>query len=83
MVISQTANILLYLAARLPSIDLSAQVDAEPDAKKVKTTPPSLEDASVYQNNELALTCLDLVNEVRGRLEPGCAVPPCGVEWGS
>ncbi|KAL8292628.1 hypothetical protein RQP46_001240 [Phenoliferia psychrophenolica] len=64
VVLSQTGNILLYLAARLPAIDLDAPVDAEPDAKKAKPTPPSLEDPSLYHANELALTVLDFINEV-------------------
>ena len=64
VVIHQTGNILLYLAARVPAIDLDAPVDAEPSTKKVKATSLSLMDASLYHYNELALTALDFINEV-------------------
>lgn len=70
VVISQTPNILLYLAARLPPVDLDAPVataeaGAEPATKKAKVALPTLEDASTFHQNELALSILDLVNEVR------------------
>ncbi|GAA5884228.1 hypothetical protein JCM16303_002416 [Sporobolomyces ruberrimus] len=73
VVISQTANILLYLATHLDSaIDLSpdsSSSDPSP-AKKSKPSPPALQDASIYHVHGLALTILDLNNETHDSHHP-------------
>ncbi|KAK4705455.1 hypothetical protein P7C70_g745, partial [Phenoliferia sp. Uapishka_3] len=69
LVISQTPNILLYLGARLPKIDLSAAPGAEKGGGNV-VAKPMQPDAHTYHVNELALTVLDLVNEVHDTHHP-------------
>lgn len=72
-IISQTSNILLYLATHLENpIDLSpsSESESEPSTKKTKYSPPTLSDPSIYHVNELVLTILDLNNEVHDSHHP-------------
>ncbi|GAA5987830.1 hypothetical protein JCM5350_003162 [Sporobolomyces pararoseus] len=72
-IISQTSNILLYLATHLENpIDLSpsSSSESEPSTKKTKYSPPTLSNPSIYHVNELVLTILDLNNEVHDSHHP-------------
>ncbi|GAA6027008.1 hypothetical protein JCM8097_006035 [Rhodosporidiobolus ruineniae] len=71
-VISQTPNILLYLATHLTSaIDLDAAAEGdEPASKKTKASPASVDDPSTFHAHALALTALDLANEAHDTHHP-------------
>lgn len=56
-VLSQTSNILLYLSTQLPPIDLDGV------AQTTSESPAAID----FRVNELALTLLDLTNEVQSR----------------
>ncbi|GAA5904916.1 glutathione S-transferase [Sporobolomyces salmoneus] len=72
VVISQTSNILFYLATHLDSpIDLSTSPSSDPSpSKKLKPSPRSLQDSHLYHVNALALTILDLNNETHDTHHP-------------
>ncbi|BGP13938.1 hypothetical protein JCM10213_003853 [Rhodosporidiobolus nylandii] len=72
VVISQTPNILLYLATHLSSpIDLDSSVgDGEPASKKSKGSPASVDDPSTFHAHALALTALDATNEAHDTHHP-------------
>lgn len=76
VVISQTSNILLYLATHLENpIDLSPSPspssESEPSpAKKANPSSPSLSDSSIYHINGIALTILDFNNETHDTHHP-------------
>ncbi|GAA5948491.1 hypothetical protein JCM21900_002727 [Sporobolomyces salmonicolor] len=71
-VISQTPNILLYLATHLTSpIDLESGADAgEPASKRAKHSPATFDDPSTFHAHAFALTALDAVNEAHDTHHP-------------
>ncbi|GAA5916431.1 hypothetical protein JCM5296_000054 [Sporobolomyces johnsonii] len=71
-VISQTPNILLYLATHLTSpIDLESGADAgEPASKKSKHSPATFDDAATFHAHAFALTALDAANEAHDTHHP-------------
>ncbi|TNY22503.1 glutathione S-transferase [Rhodotorula diobovata] len=72
VVISQTSNILLYLATHVSSpIELDAGgEDGEPASKKAKASALSVDDPKLFHAQELALTILDLNNEIHDTHHP-------------
>ncbi|GAA5888066.1 hypothetical protein JCM6882_000270 [Rhodosporidiobolus microsporus] len=72
VVISQTPNILLYLATHLTSpIDLeSSPKGGEPASKKAKASPASFDDPATWHAHGLALTALDATNEAHDTHHP-------------
>ncbi|GAA5868508.1 hypothetical protein JCM8547_006294 [Rhodosporidiobolus lusitaniae] len=73
VVISQTPNLLLYLATHLTtSIDLDAKPKGgqEPASKKSKTSPSSVDDPATFHAHALALTALDATNEIHDLHHP-------------
>ncbi|BGP46106.1 hypothetical protein JCM10450v2_001946 [Rhodotorula kratochvilovae] len=71
-VISQTPNILLYLATHIASpIDLDAGgEEGEPASKKAKASPLGVDDPALFHAHGLALTILDLSNETHDSHHP-------------
>ncbi|GAA5978897.1 hypothetical protein JCM11641_003607 [Rhodosporidiobolus odoratus] len=71
VVISQTPNILFYLATHISSpIDLDSSEETEPANKKAKTSPASIDDPAIFHAQALALTALDCTNEVHDTHHP-------------
>ncbi|GAA5916600.1 hypothetical protein JCM8208_002120 [Rhodotorula glutinis] len=72
VVISQTSNILLYLATHISSpVDLDAGgAEGEPASKKAKASALSVDDPALFHAQELALTVLDLNNEIHDTHHP-------------
>ncbi|GAA5841968.1 hypothetical protein JCM11251_001429 [Rhodosporidiobolus azoricus] len=72
IVISQTPNILLYLATHLSSpIDLESSAGGgEPANKKTKASPASFDEAATWHAHALALTMLDMANEAHDTHHP-------------
>ena len=73
VVISQTPNILLYLATHISApvdLDSSGAEGAEPAKKKAKASAASVDDPATFHANELALTILDLNNEAHDTHHP-------------
>ncbi|GAA6016890.1 hypothetical protein JCM11491_006903 [Sporobolomyces phaffii] len=67
VVISQTSNILLYLATHLES-----PIDLSPSSSSLDTAPATatVQDTSIYHVQSLALTILDLNNETHDTHHP-------------
>ncbi|GJN88483.1 hypothetical protein Rhopal_001449-T1 [Rhodotorula paludigena] len=72
VVISQTPNILLYLATHIVSpIDLEAGgEEGEPASKKTKASPLSVDDPALFHALGFTLTILDLNNETHDSHHP-------------
>ncbi|MBZ6370417.1 MAG: hypothetical protein LBE44_00450 [Microbacterium hominis] len=73
VVISQTPNILLYLATRISApvdLDSGGAEGGEPAKKKAKASAASVDDPATFHANELALTILDLNDEAHDTHHP-------------
>lgn len=73
VVISQTPNILLYLATRISApvdLDSGGAEGGEPAKKKAKASAASVDDPATFHANELTLTILDLNNEAHDTHHP-------------
>ncbi|GAA5862191.1 hypothetical protein JCM3774_004816 [Rhodotorula dairenensis] len=73
IVISQTPNILLYLATHIPTpvdLDSGGAEEGEPAAKKAKASAASVDDPSTFHAHAFALTVLDLNNEAHDTHHP-------------
>ncbi|GAA6016530.1 hypothetical protein JCM10207_002829 [Rhodosporidiobolus poonsookiae] len=71
VVISQTPNILLYLATHISApIDLDSSDEGERAAKKTKASPASVDNPDLFHAHAFALTALDCANEAHDTHHP-------------